>query len=162
MTQNKVQSPADHIIYKGKAALQFSLKPGKAVPISTKKGEYIGTDKGCLFVVGANSRGPRDYDWGNKVTIGLNEHEVAKFMLGLKGVTQKFYHDTNKGKAGEGEVVKSLQIQKSKDGNKLFVNLSMKNKGEQRKIEGVPIEPEEAAGLHALLSLAIPRILGWS
>lgn len=156
------QNPADHIIYKGKAALQFSLKPGKPVPIKTKKGEYTGTDKGCLFIVGANAKGPRDYDWDHKVTIGLNEHEVAKLMLGLKGTTQKFYHDTNKGKDGEGEVVKSLQIQKSKDGGKLFVNLSATIRGEQRKIEGVPIEPEEAAGLYALLSAALPRILGWA
>lgn len=157
-----VQSPADHIIYKGKAALQFSLKPGKPVPIKTQKGEYTGTNKGCLFIVGANSRGPRDYDWENKVTIGLNEHEVAKFMRGLKGVTQKFYHDTNKGKANEGETVKSLQIQKASSGNKLFVNLSATIKGKQQKIEGVPIEPEEAEGLHTLLSAAIPKILGWT
>jgi hypothetical protein len=154
------QSPADYIIYKGKAALQFSLKPGKPVPIKTERGEYTGTDKGCIFVVAANSRGPRDYDWKNKVTIGLSEHEVSKFMLGLKGKKQTFYHDTNKGKSNEGEVIKSMTI--SPSGDKLFVNLSMIKNGKETKIHGVPVEPEEAAGLHALLSSALPRILGWS
>ncbi len=156
------QSPADHIIYKGKAALQFSLKPGKPISIKTERGEYIGTDKGCIFVVAANNKGPRDYDWKNKVTIGLSEHEVAKFMLGLKGKKQTFYHDTNKGKSNEGETVKMLSISPTQDGGKLFVNLSMTVKGQERKINGVPIEPEEAAGLHALLTAAIPRILGWN
>ncbi len=156
------QSPADHIIYKGKAALQFSLKPGKPVPIKTQRGEYIGTDKGCLFVVAANSRGPRDYDWENKVTIGLSEHEVAKLMQGLKGQKQTFYHDTNKGKENEGQMVKLMTIAPSSDGGKLFVNLSMTVKGEERKIHGIPLETSEAAGLHTLLTVAIPRILGWA
>ena len=157
-----MQSPADHIIYKGKAALQFSLKPAKPRTMKTAKGEYIGTEKGCLFIKGANAKGPRDYDWSNAVTIGLNEHEIGKLMLGLKGNTQKFYHDTNKGKAGEGEIVKTLQISPTQDGSKLFVNLSASIKGEQLKIEGVPVEKEEAAALHALLSVALPRILGWA
>jgi dihydroorotase-like cyclic amidohydrolase len=157
-----MQSPADYIIYKGKAALQFSLKPGKPTQIKTKKGEYIGTNKGVLFVKGANAVSTRDYDWNGGITIGLNEHEIGKLMMGLKGTTQKFFHDSNKGKTNEGEVVKTLQITKAKDGSKLFVNFSATINGEKVKIEGIPIEAEEAATLHSLLSVAIPKILGWS
>lgn len=160
-----IQSPADHIIYKGKAALQFSLKPGKAVPIKSNRPdrpEYFGTEKGCLFIVAANNISPRKYDWENKVTIGLSEHEVSKFMRGLKGVKQTFYHDTNKGKSNEGEMVKTLSIAPSNSGDKLFVNLQMTVKGREHKINGVPLESEEAAGIYILLSAALPRILGWT
>ena len=157
-----IQSPADYVIYKGKAALQFSLKAGRPTTIKGQKGEYVGTDKGCLFVVAANCKGPRDYDWGNKVTIGLNEHEVGKFLLGLKGKKESFYHDTNKGRTGEGEVVKQLTITPANDGEKLFVNLSQTVKGKEIKINGIPIEKEEAAAASALLTAAIPKILGWT
>jgi len=156
------QAPADYIIYKGKAAIQFTLKPGKPSPRKTERGEYVGTEKGCIFIAGANAKGPRDYDWENKVTIGLNEHEVGKILHALKGKEQKFYHDTNKGSDKEGDMIKNLSISPSSDNKKLFVNLSQSVKGVDTKINGVPIEPEEAKTLKALLSAAIPRILGWT
>jgi len=155
------QAPADYIIYKGKAAIQFTLKPGKPSSRRTERGEYVGTEKGCIFIAGANARGLRDYDWDHKVTIGLNEHEVGKILHALKGKEQKFYHDTNKGTDREGEMVKNLSISPSNDQKKLFINLSQTIKGVETKINGVPIEPEEAETLHALLCAAIPRILGW-
>lgn len=158
-----MQNPADYIIYKGKAALQISLKPGRPKEIETKRGKpkkYIGTDKGCIFVVGANSRGPRDYDWENKVTLGLSEHEISKLMLGLKGKKQTFYHDPNKGRPDEGKIVKQMSIAPT-DSGKLFINLSQMINGDSRKINGVPVEPEEAAGLYTLLETALPRVLGW-
>ncbi len=162
MDTPKVQSPADFIIYKGGAAFQVSLKPGTPIIIDSNKSKdpYLGTNKGCIFVVGANSLGERKYDWKNKVTMALSEHEVAKVMDGLKGNNQKFYHDPDKGRANEGQRAKTMNIDFAN--GKLFIHMSEKVRGEVNKIKAIPIEKEEASGLHTLLQTAIPRILGWA
>jgi len=156
------KSPADHIVYKGRAAIQFSLKPGKATPIKTKRGEYTGTSVGCLFVVGANLLEDGKYDWNNKVTIGLSHHELGKLMQGLKGQKQTFYHDPNKGGADEGKIAKVLNISPAASGDKIFFNLSQVIEGKETKIHGVPFDKDEALTLYTLLSGAIPRVLGWT
>jgi len=157
------QRPADHIIYKKRAALQFSLKAGAPIPISGGTGNYTGTKKGILFVVAAASSGERSYDWANKVTLGINEHEIAKLIRGLKGVKQSFFHDRNMGDPSkQGQETKIMSISPSEDGEVLFVNISEKKHGKENKIPGVPITKDEAVGLTALLESAIPRVLGWA
>jgi len=161
------KKPADHIIYKGKAALQFSLKAGQPKPIPGRDSlgrprEYVGTDKGVLFVVAAPADGEKSYNWKKKVTIGLNEHEISKLILAMKGHKQSFFHDRHMGNSDkQGKEVKRMDISPSPDEKALFVKIRENNNGNENVIPVVPISKEEAIGLIALLEGAIPKILGW-
>jgi len=154
--------PADHIIWRTSSALQFSLKPGKPVNIESQRGSYIGTDKGCVFLVAAKALGKNKYDWANKISFKLGEHEISRFRRGLKGDPQKFFHDTNKGREGEGELVKTVNMAFNDEQTKIFINVSMKKHGEVLQIPGIAIDRAEADGIHHLLGIALGRVLGWS
>jgi hypothetical protein len=163
------QRSADHIIYKKKAALQFTLKAGEAIPISGGNGNYTGTKKGCLFVVAAESIGDKSYNWKNKVTISLSEHEISKLIRALKGLEDaNFYHDKYMGNPDkQGQEIKKMTVSLPRDENGkptsevIWVNLAGRFHGEERKIPGVSVDKNEALGLVVLLERAIPRILGW-
>jgi len=156
--QRAVQRPADHIIYKGKAALQVSLKP--ATP--TSSGNYVGSKKGVIFMKVAPCVGDKRYDWEHQgVTISISEHEVGQLIVALRGKeTVKFYHDKFKGSSREGEEIKQMTVGES--GGTVFVNMLETKNGESRKIPGVPISHPEAIVLAELLKAALPKVLGWT
>jgi hypothetical protein len=160
-----VKKPGDYSIYKKNAAAQFSLLAGSPKKIKSNNGDFYVTNKGCIFVNCANSIAPKKYNWQQKVNISLDEHEIAKLILGLKtGQPVDFYHDKFKGKEREGEVITILKLSSSnKGGDKLFLNMKRMDKqlGEN-VISGVSIERHEAKGLCILLEAAIPKIMGWT
>lgn len=159
------RKPADHAVWKKSAAIQFSLKEGESLTLHGKGGNaYEGTSKGCVFVAvaAASAEGERKYDWDKKITIALSEHEISQFMLGMKGKEVSFVHDQNMKKEGQGETIKTMRISPAKDGKELiYVNVSEKIKGEDRKLPGVSLTPAEALGIYTLLQAALPKVLGW-
>lgn len=157
------QKPADHVVYRPKAALQFTLKAGAPVRIEGQKGVYSGTNTGRLFVVAAEAKGERSYNWTDKVTISLDVNEVGKFLWGLKGIEKcDFYHDRYKGTDQEGTETKQMSISPSQDRKKLFVNVSLRRGELTRQIPGISLGPSDVETLEPLLRAAIPKILGWS
>jgi hypothetical protein len=156
------QRPADFIIYKGKGALQFSFREGSPVESESKtSGKYVGTKKGALFLTAAPARGPQDYDWTQKIILGMNEHEVSQLLSAMRGAPQSFFHDRGKGTDEEGKDIKKVSITKSDDGTVLFVSVQEVRNGETRKIPSIPISKEEAVGITNYLERAQQRILGF-
>jgi hypothetical protein len=161
ITSHTVQRPAEFVIWKKKAAAQFSLLPGKPREVNSRAGTYFVTEKGRLFVTCSDSIDKNKYNWKEKVSIGLDEHEVGKLLHSLKtGQVVKFYHDKYKGTDKEGEVIKILHISEPNANGVIFLNLSQKGTV-QRKINGVSVDTIEARTLAILLECAIGRILGW-
>lgn len=159
----EVKRPDDYIIYKGGGAIEVALKRGQ---FQEMKGSgdrpFIGTSKGCIFITGAPAIGKREYNWKEKITLALNEHEVGKLMLGLqKRQKIEFFHDKELGKEGQGQRTKKLQISPTEDGGTLLFRFVERTGDEDRTLKSIPVTAEEAVVLYSLLQAAIPRILGW-
>jgi len=155
--------PADYPIYKGKAALRFTLKPGEALPITSGDGQssYLATKPGDMFIQLAKALGEKKYDWANKVTLGLNVTEVAKVIRAMQGYGGEFFHDPNLGSPQQGKETKQLRFGTPMENGTVFCNLTVTHNGKEEKYPVVPISPEEAKAVEELCRVAISRILGW-
>jgi len=155
------QRPADYTIYKGKAAIQFSMLLPKRAKLTKRDGDpYYGTDKGCLFVAIAPSTGPKSYDWSQKITFKLNEHECGKLIRAMKGDSVELYHSLDK----EGEKSsKTLKISLIETNNgKCLMALASEFRGESRMSHpSVPITQDESEVIISLVQTAVAKILGW-
>jgi hypothetical protein len=157
------RKPADFTIFKKGAVIQFSLKEGSELILRNKRGdEYLGTSKGCVFLaIAPASDGDKKYDWSQKIAVALSEHDIARFMVALKGrETVEFVHDPGAGSSNAGKEVKSLRVSPNEKGG-VWVNLAIKEDGKLRKVPGMPLSEDECLAAYSLLNVAIPKVLGW-
>lgn len=152
--------PGDFAIFKSKSVFQVSLLPAKGEQVNRGDKQYVRTVPGVFFLACAPAISKMKYDWEKKISLAVKINEVGKVLMGLKGKGEvKLYHDPDKDTDREGTRPKALTFQVS--GGRLFVNASAKVNGEWQKVDGVPIEPDEALILSTLLSNAAGRLISW-
>ncbi|MEA1883759.1 MAG: hypothetical protein U9N62_04460 [Thermotogota bacterium] len=146
-------------IYKKAGAMQFSL-----VPAYDDEKDKFRQAKGFVMLEMANSTGQQQKglpacNWDEKITMKLNDKDLADFLTALKIGKGEIVHDPNAGKVdgdnGGKNGYKVLSIQKGPTSG-YFVNMSY-----QGKTVKSSLDDSEAGRLRLLFMSAIPSIYGW-
>lgn len=143
-------------IYKSKAAL--CLRPVKPVFKKLETGVLALHREGVVLLEFASSTGIRQYDWTQKLVFALSVAEIGEVLSFSSSDKINLLHDPNKGRDGEGTVIKTLQIVPMKDG--YFFNLSMRKDGQERKVS-LPISTSEFSVIRTALNYILPYLMGW-
>jgi len=145
--------------------MRFNLKRPYTNP-DPKKAE------GVIFLEMAPAVGPNNYDWENqKMIMALSIVDIPKIILYLRSPGHpsfertdgklKLLHDKGAGTARRGQEVTTLEVVKSDTTTNYMFNMYQKSNG-NNKSANVPISPDEAIAIGALLQAAIPIILSWT
>ena len=144
-------------VYKKAGAMQFSL-----MPAYDNEKEKFRQAKGFVMLEMANSTGQQQKglpacNWNEKITMKLNDKDLADFLTALKIGKGEIVHDPNAGNGNNSQknVYKILSIQKGSTSG-YFVNMSY-----QGKTVKSSLDDSEAGRLRLLFMSAIPRIYGW-
>lgn len=112
----------DFSVYKGRAAMQ--IKPIPPTWRSSGGGRSIERD-GVILIEVAAAGLQRDYDWSKKQVFALNVLEVGKLLTRGRGELA-FVHDPNKGRVGEGNIVKTFKVARMSTDSKQTSPLHLK------------------------------------
>jgi len=153
----------NYACYKGVSgswgAIQFDMK----YPDVDK--EKMITRPGVIFINACTAIGKNQYDWKNKVIFALSIDELGKllhfFVSAGEGESLNLVHDSGKGSATEGELIKTMNCF-TRDGvlGGMMVTI-MQKKDDQTTTHKIPVSGNEVMVLKALFEFAIPRLLGW-
>ncbi|MBN2569978.1 MAG: hypothetical protein JXB42_11165 [Deltaproteobacteria bacterium] len=144
-------------VYKKAGAMQFSL-----VPAYDNEKDKFRRAKGFVMLEMANATGQKQRglpacSWDEKITMKLNDKDLADFLTALKIGKGEIVHDPNAGNAdNEGRNgYKILSINKGPTSG-YFINISY-----QGKTIKSSLDDNEASRLRLLFMSAIPQIYGW-
>jgi hypothetical protein len=117
---------------------------------------------GTLLLEFAPARGEREYDWENKETFGLSAVECADVLeAAATGAEKSFFHDPNKGGAGEGAVAKTLRLAPAREGGFFWsLSVSARAAGSQARLD-TSVSAGEMRVIREVMAFAIPRLLGF-
>lgn len=147
-------------LYKGTGAMQLRL----VLPdFEIEAGSF--PKPGCIYLEMCPSTGQKDprtgnptYNWADqKITMKLNDKDIADFILGLRNGEGKIVHDPNAGTSDKGGDKKFLNIDKGKMEGTMLINIRFADRKAM-----VPIDPNERLRLGLMLQAAIPAIYGWN
>lgn len=142
-------------IYKKSGALQLRL----LLPDLTE--QY--PKPGCVMLEICPGRPASDgnvvYNWtAEKITIKLNDRDVADILSGLQGRTVKIIHDPNAGSQEGGSGPKKfLEVSPGQQEGTVFIRCSYGDKK-----ASVALDANEILRSRLLLAAAIPAIYGWN
>ena len=144
-------------VYKKAGAMQFSL-----VPAHDDEKDKFRRAKGFVMLEMANSTGQQQKglpacNRDEKITMKLNDKDLADFLTALKMGKGEIVHDPNAGNGNNGQknAYKVLSIQKGSTSG-YFVNMSY-----QGKTTKSSLDDNEVGRLRLLFMSAIPQIYGW-
>ncbi|MGD9697551.1 hypothetical protein [Acinetobacter sp.] len=155
--------PASHTFYKKTSALQINLMKPKPEETSGVNGKTISKLKpGAILLEIAKANGSKSYDWENKAMISLSPQEISSIEVSRLTQSGKvsIFHDPGKGTANEGKITRSLTIERTKNNDGYFFNLTEKNNGAIRNCNSI-LNDEEYYLFRELLIGAIPSLYGW-
>lgn len=149
--------PLKYALYKGVGGkfgcFQFQLLPAYR---SSKN------DEGAVFIEAAPTTAPNVYDWTQKIVFALSAADIGSLLSGFNSGNCKLLHDPGAGSETKGKRVKNLELQAGQNAGTFFLSLSEKTGEEEARVVKIPVAPGEARCLIALLTAALPVILGWT
>ena len=157
MNNNTPQYPIPYTVYKRKAALRLSM-------VLPKMRDNNGSQKarpGALLFEIANAVGEKKYNWEEKIVFSLNAKEVVDIDRAIRQKADlSIYHDPGKGQENEGQIVKTLKLQRYKDDSGTIFQFAMKKNGEWQKAV-IVLDDSEYMLLRSFMFHAIPRLYNW-
>eukprot|EP01051_Picozoa_sp_SAG22_P022537 SAG22_NODE_5436_length_1014_cov_1.171585_1_plen_272_part_01 len=174
-------NPLPFAVYKGKSAMQLKVIPpqwaahrggagaggGGAPPVVNETVER----PGVMYCEIAARPGPSaEFNWGQKITFALSVAELGKLLAATGGAGSgaaaagrelaSFVHDPQKGRAGEGQTVKTFSLARMSGDNGYFVTVATRGPAGEQRVS-VPVDDGEFVVLETLCRAAIPALLGW-
>jgi hypothetical protein len=152
-------------LYKGVAAKQGNSKNFGACQFSFKSANLEAMEPGVIFVNACSAVGPNKYDWDNKFIFALSTTDVSKilhfFVSAGPGESLSLVHDPNKGREGEGSVIKQMSWY-TKNGclSGAMITCSTKQNKENTS-HRIPVSGDEIIALKCLFEAAIPAMMAW-
>lgn len=148
-------------VYKSRGAM--TIKPIMPTWDTLQNGGFKIKREGVFYIemAPASGAGDRTYSWDKKAALALSCIEVAG-ILAEPNKEHSFYHDPNKGRAGEGQVQKTFKWTPAADGNVYFVNASVRDRNLNTDFSASStVSHAELYMFKCLAEYAIPRLCGW-
>lgn len=121
---------------------------------------YIAVERnGAVLLEFAKSVGERAYDWSNKQVFALSPTELGSLISWQRDAKLEFFHDPNKQRSNEGQVVKILTLSVAPSGD-VFMGMLVKEQGKADQAINLPLSKGEFAVIARLAEYLIPRLLG--
>jgi len=160
---------AKYIVYKGSGVARFSISP----PVFTSEEIGLGRvykiqSEGAVFLEMAPSNGQNSYDWQNrKLNVKLGLADLGKILFYLDSGFRNsekisLFHDPNKGKEGEGQTTKNIELRRPTQQSPNFLLSAVERKDGKSNSVTVPISPDEATIIQILLREAVKVVVGWT
>lgn len=162
-----VRTFASYNIYKGKGAC--SIKPilptFSAIATNTKtnppsKFRTVTREGTILFEFAPPGSQMREYEWSKKSTFALDVTECGALLVINPKEGKEFFHDPNLGSNGKGNVVKTLKLSPTADGNGMFLTLQVRDNILGQSTCSIPVTWAELEVIKSICSVSIPKLLG--